>query len=74
MCEIRNMVAITPSDTKDNVPDTALGLYVSGAGNLNIDWYNDTTTIVAVVAGDHLPWKPKRIRATSTTATVFGYY
>lgn len=68
--------AITPNDntllTKDGTNGTGLlyhGLYITGAGNISITDKYDTTIVYAVPANFILPFRPKKVNATNTTAT-----
>ncbi len=68
--------ALTPSDTVNFIP-APRGIVV-GAGVIVFVNEDDTTTTVAdgvLAVGVVLPISPKRINATSTTATVlYGVY
>jgi hypothetical protein len=69
---IRNWISVTPSDSADNVGagNVAVGLYVTGTGNVSwVDVDGNTTTITGVAAGTILPGSFARIRSTGTTAT-----
>jgi hypothetical protein len=69
---IRNWVAVTPSDSADNVGtgNVAVGLYITGAGNVSwIDVDGNTTSVTGVAAGAMLPGSFTRVRSTGTTAT-----
>jgi len=66
--------AITPSDSDDldaTVGGSATrGVWVGGAGNLNVDMASGPTVLFSgVAAGTLLPIRVKRVRSTSTTAT-----
>lgn len=68
--------AITPSDSAELVRMTK-GLYVGGAGNLNLLLAGDTTPVVfvGVAAGTVLPVRVAKVMATNTTATnLVGLY
>jgi hypothetical protein len=61
---------VTPSDSTD-LTDLALALWVGGAGNISLDTPDGSTvTISGIPAGTILPLRVKRVRATSTTATL----
>jgi hypothetical protein len=60
--------AITTSDTVD-IPDRHVAMYVGGAGNLQVVNGAGVVTTFAVIAGQVLPIRARRINATSTTAT-----
>ncbi len=65
---------ITPHDINELIQYTRQ-IKVSGAGNLAVTWYDDTSTIEAVVAGETYDWRIKKVSATGTTATgIKGYY
>lgn len=60
--------AVTTSDT--TVLSNVRSLWVGGAGNVSVHDQNDNVvTFNSVPAGTLLPISPKRVRATSTTAT-----
>ena len=63
-------VAVTPHDSNDLAAVTR-GLYVGGAGNLELLLERDTSAVVlvGVIAGSLLPLRVKRVLASSTTAT-----
>lgn len=69
----RNQIAITPSNTND-LPREGLIIFCTAAGNVVARGYNGVDVTYAVEVGDILPILPKRILATSTTATVIGLY
>jgi hypothetical protein len=59
---------ITPSDTVDQF---WTGIYVGGAGNLNVDMESGGTVLfTAVPVGTIMPIRVKRVRSTLTTATL----
>lgn len=61
--------AVTPSDATDFSRLTR-ALWVGGAGNVVVVWYDGTTsTLTGVPAGTLLPVRCKRVNSTSTTAT-----
>lgn len=62
-------VAVTPSDSTD-LTYMARALFIGTAGNVNVDVADGTTVLFSgVQAGQILPVRVKRVRATSTTAT-----
>lgn len=66
----RNAIAVTPSDTTDIQGGLKVrGIYVGGAGNISMELDNGTAVFYGAVAGTTLPYRPKRINATGTTAT-----
>lgn len=59
---------ITPSDTAEH---NFKALYVGGTGHLNLERFDGGTCLIsAVPAGTMLPLSGKRVRSTSTTATL----
>jgi len=70
----RNFAAITTSDTVDNLlldnGTPPKGIYVGAAGNVvAVDQDGTAVTFLGAIAGSILPIRPRRINATSTTAT-----
>jgi hypothetical protein len=68
----REWLAVTPSDTV-NLPAGCRGLFVGGAGNLNLlgaDRSNTSLVFTNVAAGTVLPCGPVRVNSTNTTATL----
>lgn len=65
-----NAAAITPADGAD-LPDTAYGIYVGGAGNITVDMIGigANITFLAVPVGTVLPIIATRVYSTGTTAT-----
>ena len=63
-------VAVTPHDTNELSIYTR-GIYVGGAGNINMMLQGDSAAVVwvGVLAGTVLPARAKIILSTSTTAT-----
>lgn len=62
--------AVTPSDSADIVAgETALGLYVTGAGDVSFVCPDGTSDTWTVPANFILPVPVTRVRATGTTAT-----
>lgn len=68
---IRTWVSVTPSDSTDNVGtgNVAIGLYVTGAGNVSWLDVDGNTITVAVPANFYINCSVARVRSTSTTAT-----
>jgi hypothetical protein len=64
--------AITPSDTAD-LPRRPRALRVQTSGNLVLSDEAGTSITYAVIAGDVLPFRPIRVMATGTTASVVGW-
>lgn len=66
----RQAFVVTPDNATD-LKNTTRGVWVGGAGNLNVDMANgDTVLFSGIAAGTFLPIQVKRIRSTSTTATL----
>jgi hypothetical protein len=65
-------VVITPADGTDIAnPGNVRALYIGGGGNLNVDMADGTTVLFSnVPAGSIIPIRVKRVRNTSTTATL----
>lgn len=65
--------AVTPSDTTSLLDNNSLpycrALYISGAGNISITDVYNVTVVYTVPAGTLMPFRPKRVNSTSTTAT-----
>lgn len=61
--------AVTPSDSA--FLKATRGLWVGGAGNVNVDMAGDGETVLfaGVPAGTLLPIRVVRVRSTGTTAT-----
>ena len=69
--------AVTPSDAADLPGGAAKALWIGGAGNLSLIAENDTVAVAlnAVAAGQLIPLRVKRVRATGTTATnIVAFY
>jgi hypothetical protein len=63
--------AVTPNDGTDLAVLPARALYIGGAGNISVDTAaGDTVTFSGLAAGTILPVSVKRVRSTSTTATL----
>lgn len=61
--------AVTPSDSTD-LTSVARGLYIGGAGAVNVDLPDGSTVLFAAAnSGSILPVRVRRVRSTSTTAT-----
>jgi hypothetical protein len=70
LCAYGRGAVITPNDGAD-IANTSLALWVGGAGNLNVDLADGGTVLVSgIPAGTLLPLRVKRVRSTSTTATL----
>jgi hypothetical protein len=70
-------VAVTPSDSVDLPNGPSYGIYVTGAGNvnINIDGAGTRTALLTLTAGSLVLVPCTRILATSTTATgIFAIY
>lgn len=64
----RDASTVTPSDT--TVLGGVRGLFVGGAGNINLETEAGTTLVfTGVAAGSILPVRVKRVLSTSTTAS-----
>ena len=61
-------VAVTTSDTIDNVGDRCIGIYATVAGNIRIETYGGTRDL-PITAQSPLPIICSRVFATGTTAT-----
>ncbi len=64
--------AITPSDSVDVSPKPR-ALWVQTDGNLSIADRAGTVLTYAVKAGMVIPFRATKVRATGTTATVYGW-
>ncbi|MGB7243560.1 MAG: hypothetical protein WBC93_15930 [Sulfitobacter sp.] len=65
----RGGAAVTPNDSAD-LPTSARGIYVGGAGNVAlVTTDGDTLTFAGAAAGATLPICTARVLATGTTAT-----
>jgi hypothetical protein len=62
---------VTPNDGVD-LATPARALWIGGAGAVNVDFDGDAGTVLlsGVPAGTLLPIAARRVRATSTTATL----
>ena len=61
--------AVTTNDSADNCGDACIGLYVTGAGTLSMQFQNGSAAAIGVPANFFVPGKFTRILATGTTAT-----
>lgn len=70
----RDASTVTPSDT--TVLGGVRGLYVGGAGNINLKTEGGTTLVFSSVgAGSIIPIRAVQVLATSTTATnIVAFY
>jgi hypothetical protein len=64
--------AITPSDTLNVIPRPR-ALWVQAGGTLVLEDAQGVALSYMVQAGQILPFRAARVRATGTTATVFGW-
>lgn len=64
-------IAVTPSDSTNLTGGPCRGLWVGGAGNINVIMANNgaSVTFVGVPAGTIMPLAVLRVNAASTTAT-----
>ena len=61
--------AVTPNDSAD-LPNVPRGLYVGGAGDIAMhDKDGTAATWAGLPAGSIIPFRPRRILSTGTTAT-----
>jgi hypothetical protein len=65
-------IAIVPSDTQPVLPRPR-ALWCQSPGELALEDSTGTVLIYSVVQGQILPFRAVRVRATGTTATVFGW-
>lgn len=67
---IKDASAVIPNDAAD-LSSSTRGIWVGGAGDINVDLVGSGTVVIAgVPAGTLLPLRVKRIRSTNTTATL----
>jgi hypothetical protein len=68
---VTDMVPVTPADGADNVGtgNVAIGLYITGEGNVSFHNIDGTTRTIAVPNNFYLVCSVKRVLATGTTAT-----
>jgi len=64
--------AIAPSDSTD-LPTRPLALYCIASGNVALRDETGTDITYPVTVGQVLPFRPVRVLATGTTATVVGW-
>lgn len=65
----RKLFAVTPHNTNE-LTDIPKGLYIGGAGNIEIIAVDDTDPVILMVtAGQILPIRAKIVKAANTTAT-----
>lgn len=66
-----SLAAVTPSDTVDLPGGIAKALWIGAAGAVAIIAENDTVavTLAGAAAGQLIPIRTKRVKATGTTAT-----
>lgn len=71
-----NGVAVTPNDSTDLGSGPCTAIYVTGAGNVNVNLAGGGTAVLTgLSAGQIVRVNASRILATSTTATgVFALY
>lgn len=66
-------LSVTPSDTTSLLDNQGVpicrALFIEGAGDISITDINDETIVYTVPAATLLPFKPKRVNSTLTTAT-----
>lgn len=69
----RRAFAITTSNTVDN--DCPSGLYVGGAGNLDVILDGDTAsvTLTGLAAGSFVPLHIRRVLTTTTATLLIGF-
>lgn len=68
--------AVTASDSVDLPNGPCKAIYVTGAGNVNVNLLGGgTATLTSMVAGQILPISVTRVLSTSTTATgIYALY
>ena len=68
---VYDMVPVTPADGSDNVGtgNVAIGLYITGEGNVSFHTKDCVTRTVTVPANFYLICSVKRVLSTGTTAT-----
>lgn len=68
--------AVTPADGTDLPNGPCIGLYVTGAGNVNVNlWGGGTAVLTTVGAGQYVWGAFSRVLSTSTTGTgIFALY
>jgi hypothetical protein len=68
---VTDMVPVTPADGADNVGtgNVAIGLYITGAGDVTFHNLDGVSRTIAVPDNFYLICSVKRVLATGTTAT-----
>ncbi len=68
---VYDMVPVTPADGSDNVGtgNIAIGLYITGEGNVSFHTKDGVTRTVTVPDNFYLICSVKRVLSTGTTAT-----
>ena len=68
---VTDMVPVTPANDADNVGtgNIAIGLYITGAGNVTFHNLDGVSRTIAVPDNFYLVCSVKRVLATGTTAT-----
>ena len=61
--------AVTPDDGVDLSPHAGVGLYVTGAGDVAVEFDGGAAVTVTVPANFYLWGRVRRVLATGTTAT-----
>lgn len=68
--------AVTPDDNNDLPNGPCRALYITGAGNVNVNLHSETTgsntgtaVLTSLAAGQIVACKASRVLSTSTTAT-----
>lgn len=70
LCAYGRGAVITPNDGAD-IANVSIAVWIGGAGNLNVDLADGGTVLFSgIPAGTLLPIRAKRVRSTSTTATL----
>ena len=64
---------ITPSDDND-LPETANGIRVGGAGDVAIETIQGDSLTLTVTAGESVYFKIRKVLSTGTTATALVGY
>lgn len=69
-----DLKTVTPNNSTDLPDGVCRGLYCTVAGDVNVDTYGGTTQVIPLQKYQVLPLRVKRVRSTSTTATVLAGY
>lgn len=69
----RRHFAITP-DNDEDLPILPLGIYCEGEGTAALVDEAGTELSYTLVQGQELPFRFVRVKATGTTATLYGWY